>query len=50
LDSGWSWFITLSDYPRITQDGMWILVLFVTFIWFMMFECGVNSEFEHVVL
>jgi hypothetical protein len=22
LDSGWSWFITLSDYPRITQDGI----------------------------
>jgi hypothetical protein len=22
LDNGWSWFITLSDYPRITQDGI----------------------------
>lgn len=29
LDSGWSWFITLSacDYPHITHDGMQVLVL-----------------------
>lgn len=40
LDSGWSWFITLSacDYPLIRHDGMQILILGISVSLCLLFD------------